>query len=128
VSGFREGDAVGVAWLHDACGGCEYCRTGWDSLCLAQRNSGYNVNGSFAEYVMGAAPYVARLPANPDFAALARRRCTAPRQAPLRRGFVSPDEPGSVLEGFRQRAGAACRLNRARKFSSEIRLSHWAAK
>ena len=29
VVGFREGDPVGVAWLHDACGGCEYCRTGW---------------------------------------------------------------------------------------------------
>ena len=75
VSGFREGDAVGLAWLHDACGGCEYCRTGWDSLCLAQRNSGYSVNGSFAEYVIGAAPYVARLPANPDFAALAPILC-----------------------------------------------------
>ena len=75
VSGFREGDAVGLAWLHDACGGCEYCRTGWDSLCLAQRNSGYSVNGSFAEYVIGAAPYVARLPPSPDFAALAPILC-----------------------------------------------------
>src|SRR5208337_2736168 len=75
VTGLKEGDPVGLAWLHDACGGCEYCRTGWDSLCLSQRNSGYSVNGSFAEYVIGAAPYVARLPANPDFAALAPILC-----------------------------------------------------
>ena len=55
VSGFKEGDAVGVAWLHDACGDCEYCKTGWDSLCLNQNNTGYSVNGSFAEYVIGSA-------------------------------------------------------------------------
>ena len=75
VVGFREGDPVGVAWLHDACGGCEYCRTGWDSLCDHQRNSGYSVNGSFAEYVIGSAPYVGRLPDKPDFVAMAPILC-----------------------------------------------------
>lgn len=75
VTGLKEGDAVGTAWLHDACGGCEYCRTGWDSLCLTQNNTGYSVNGSFAEYVIGAAPYVARLPGKPDFAAMAPILC-----------------------------------------------------
>ena len=52
--GLKEGDHAGVAWLHDACGRCEYCMTGWDSLCYAQHNTGYSVNGSFAEYVIGA--------------------------------------------------------------------------
>jgi alcohol dehydrogenase, propanol-preferring len=75
VTGLKEGDAVGVAWLHDACGGCEYCMTGWDSLCEAQHNTGFSVNGSFAEYVIGAAPYVGRLPSNPDFAAMAPILC-----------------------------------------------------
>ena len=75
VKGFKEGDAVGVAWLHDACGDCEYCRTGWDSLCLAQRNTGYGVNGSFAEYAIGSAQYVGRFPDNPDFAAMAPILC-----------------------------------------------------
>jgi propanol-preferring alcohol dehydrogenase len=42
--------------------------TGWDSLCEAQRNTGYSVTGSFAKYVIGAAPYVGRLPTDPDFA------------------------------------------------------------
>ena len=75
VNGLKEGDAVGVAWLHDACGQCEYCMTGWDSLCSAQRNSGYSVNGSFAEYVIGAAPYVGRLPPKCDFAEMAPILC-----------------------------------------------------
>jgi propanol-preferring alcohol dehydrogenase len=75
VTGLKEGDPVGLAWLHDACGECEYCRTGWDALCLAQRNSGYSVNGSFAEYAIGSAAYVGRLPRNVDFAGLAPILC-----------------------------------------------------
>jgi len=75
VTNLKEGDPVGIAWLHDACGTCEYCITGWETLCPAQRNSGYSVNGSFAEYAIGAAGYVGRLPEKPDFAALAPILC-----------------------------------------------------
>jgi len=75
VKGLKEGDPVGLAWLHDSCGQCEYCRTGWDALCLSQHNSGYSVNGSFAEYAIGSAPYVGRLPANPDFVMMAPILC-----------------------------------------------------
>jgi len=75
VTQIKEGDPVGLAWLHDSCGWCEYCRTGWDALCLAQRNSGYAVNGSFAEYAIGSARYIGRLPNNPDFAAMAPILC-----------------------------------------------------
>lgn len=75
VSGLKEGDPVGIAWLHDACGACEYCVTGWETLCPSQRNSGYGVNGSFAEYALGSAAYAGRLPANADFAQLAPILC-----------------------------------------------------
>jgi alcohol dehydrogenase, propanol-preferring len=75
VTGLKEGDLVGIAWLHDACGGCEYCVTGWETLCAAQHNSGYNVNGTFAEYAIGAAPYVARLPRGSHFAEIAPILC-----------------------------------------------------
>ena len=75
VKHLKEGDAVGIAWLHDACGACEYCNTGWETLCETQHNSGYSVNGSFAEYAIGSAAYVARLPPKPDFAALAPILC-----------------------------------------------------
>ncbi|HUK10197.1 MAG TPA: alcohol dehydrogenase AdhP [Stellaceae bacterium] len=75
VTGLKEGDRVGIAWLHDACGECEYCVTGWETLCAAQHNSGYSVNGTFAEYAIGAAPYVARLPENPGFADIAPILC-----------------------------------------------------
>lgn len=75
VKNLHEGDAVGVAWLHDACGRCEHCIGGWETLCESQHNSGYSVNGTFAEYAVGAADYVARLPDQPDFHALAPILC-----------------------------------------------------
>lgn len=75
VTNVKEGDAVGVVWLHDACGACEHCTAGWETLCEAQHNSGYGVDGAFAEYVLGAAAYVGRLPDRPDFAAMAPILC-----------------------------------------------------
>jgi alcohol dehydrogenase, propanol-preferring len=75
VTDFKIGDAVGVAWLHDACLHCEYCETGWETLCEHQHNSGYSVNGGFAEYVVASAAFAARLPANVDFAAIAPILC-----------------------------------------------------
>lgn len=75
VKSLKEGDPVGIAWLHDACGECEFCITGWETLCSAQHNSGYSVNGTFAEYALGSAAHVARLPERVDFAAMAPILC-----------------------------------------------------
>lgn len=75
VTGLKEGDAVGVAWLHDACLACEYCETGWETLCEHQHNTGYSCDGGFAEYVIAAAPFAARLPSGVDFAAMAPILC-----------------------------------------------------
>jgi propanol-preferring alcohol dehydrogenase len=75
VKHLKEGDSVGIAWLHDACGVCEHCMAGWETLCAAQHMSGYTVNGSFAEYAIGAADYVGRLPAKADHAAIAPILC-----------------------------------------------------
>lgn len=75
VADLRIGDAVGVPWLHDACGCCSHCVGGWETLCELQRDTGYSVNGSFAEYVVGSAKYLARLPAEVDFHAMAPILC-----------------------------------------------------
>ncbi|WP_128926585.1 alcohol dehydrogenase AdhP [Bradyrhizobium guangxiense] len=75
VKNLKVGDAVGVAWLHDACMSCEYCETGWETLCEHQHNTGYSVNGGFAEYVIASAAFAARLPATIDFAAIAPILC-----------------------------------------------------
>jgi propanol-preferring alcohol dehydrogenase len=75
VTHLREGDRVGVPWLHSACGHCTYCWSGWETLCEAQQNTGYSVNGAFAEYVLADPDYVGRLPADADFAQIAPVLC-----------------------------------------------------
>ena len=67
VTHLKEGDRVGVAWLHSACGHCEFCLSGWETLCLGQQNSGYSVNGSFAQYAVAEADYLGRIPSNLSF-------------------------------------------------------------
>ena len=67
VTHLKLGDRVGLAWLHSACGHCNFCLSGWETLCLEQKNSGYSVNGSFAQYALAQADYLGRLPENLSF-------------------------------------------------------------
>jgi len=62
VTSLKEGDRVGLAWLYSACGHCEFCVSGWETLCPEQKNSGYSVNGSFAEYALAKANYLGLIP------------------------------------------------------------------
>ena len=75
VTHLKEGDLVGVPWLHDACGHCEYCTTGWETLCEQQHNTGYFVDGGYAEYVLAPADFVGRLPDKTDLVAMAPILC-----------------------------------------------------
>ncbi|AYL95148.1 alcohol dehydrogenase AdhP [Mucilaginibacter celer] len=75
VNNIKEGDIVGVPWLYSACGCCEFCITGWETLCDNQRNGGYSVDGGFAEYVVADARYVARFPAGVSFTQMAPIIC-----------------------------------------------------
>jgi len=75
VKGIREGDRVGVPWLHTACGRCEHCITGWETLCDEQQMTGYTVNGGYAEYVLADPGYVGHLPANVGFSEIAPVLC-----------------------------------------------------
>jgi len=75
VKGIKEGDRVGVPWLHTACGHCEHCITGWETLCDEQQMTGYTVNGGYAEYVLADPGYVGRLPDNVGFTEIAPILC-----------------------------------------------------
>ncbi len=71
----KEGDRVGVPWLYSACGYCEHCLGGWETLCETQQNTGYSVNGGFAEYALANAGYVGHLPDNVGFVEIAPVLC-----------------------------------------------------
>jgi propanol-preferring alcohol dehydrogenase len=59
----KEGDRVGMPWLHSACGRCEYCLAAWETVCPKAQFGGYTRNGGFAEYVLVDPNYVAHVPA-----------------------------------------------------------------
>ena len=63
VKNIKEGDRVGVPWLYSACGHCEACLAGWETVCPAAQFGGYTRNGGFAEYILADPSYVARIPA-----------------------------------------------------------------
>lgn len=75
VRHIREGDRVGVPWLYTACGHCRHCLGGWETLCLDQQNTGYSVNGGFAEYVLADPNYVGQLPGKVSFVEIAPILC-----------------------------------------------------
>jgi D-arabinose 1-dehydrogenase-like Zn-dependent alcohol dehydrogenase len=60
------GDRVAIPWLGYACGTCDYCVSGWETLCLEQKNMGYTLDGSFADYVKAYARYVVKVPLGVD--------------------------------------------------------------
>jgi propanol-preferring alcohol dehydrogenase len=46
---FRPGQRVGVGWLHNSCGACEFCRQGLENLCENARFTGLHADGGYAE-------------------------------------------------------------------------------
>ena len=68
------GDFIGIPWLHHTCGACEYCRTSRENLCERKVETGYSVNGGYAEFALAEEGYALRLPQS-DPARLAPLLC-----------------------------------------------------
>ena len=62
VSEVKEGDRVGIAWLQDTCGQCEFCTSGRENLCLQATFTGYQVDGGYAEYAVVPARFAYPIP------------------------------------------------------------------
>ncbi|CAF1101907.1 unnamed protein product [Rotaria sordida] len=62
----KKGNIIGVQWLHKTCLHCEYCLTGRETLCKQQQNSGFSMDGGFAEYVLMDADFAVKLPDGMD--------------------------------------------------------------
>ncbi len=56
------GDRVALPWLGHACGHCRYCVGGWETYCQSPQYTGYTIDGSYAEYAVGYASHVVRVP------------------------------------------------------------------
>jgi propanol-preferring alcohol dehydrogenase len=75
VTNISVGQLVGNAWLWSACGDCQYCNTGWETLCEKQENGGYSVDGSFGQYMLVDAKFAAIIPDGADLVEVAPVLC-----------------------------------------------------
>jgi propanol-preferring alcohol dehydrogenase len=56
------GERVALPWLGYACGDCRYCVDGRETLCEKQHNTGYSIDGGFAEYAVANARFAVPVP------------------------------------------------------------------
>ncbi|GAA3964245.1 alcohol dehydrogenase AdhP [Gordonia caeni] len=100
VTDIEVGELVGNAWLWSACGVCEYCRSGWETLCEGQQNGGYSIDGSFGTYMLVDARFAARIPDGVDLVEVAPILCAG---VTVYKGLkVSETRPGQwmVISGI----------------------------
>jgi propanol-preferring alcohol dehydrogenase len=64
VRDWGPGDRVAITYLFAACGSCEFCRAGRPEVCPQQINTGYHIDGAFAEYVVARADSLVEVPAD----------------------------------------------------------------
>jgi len=55
-----------IPWLGFACGHCRYCNSGRETLCEAQINTGYGMDGGYAEYAAAYERHVVKVPDGVD--------------------------------------------------------------
>ena len=107
------GDRVAIAWLGHACGRCDHCISGWETLCEQQQNSGYGIDGAFAEYAVADADFVVPVP---EGVSSLRRRPTHLR----RRHDLQGDQGGAHPA---RGEGGHLRRRRARPPSGPVRAT-----
>jgi len=93
VTHLKEGDRVGVPWLHTACGLCQACLSGWETLCPNQQMTGYSVDGSYAEKVVADGRYVGKIPDGLGFAEVSPHFCAGvTTYKAVKLGGAAPDK------------------------------------
>ena len=75
VERFAAGDRVGVPWLGQTCGRCDFCLSGRENLCDAARFTGYHLDGGYAQYVVADQRFCFPIPPGYDDVAAAPLLC-----------------------------------------------------
>ncbi len=110
----REGDRVGVAWLHHACGTCGFCARGEENLCEAATFTGWTVDGGYADALTVPEDFAVVLPQSLGDLEAAPLLCAGViGYRALRRAEVQPGERVALM-GFGASAHLALQV-----------LQHW---
>jgi propanol-preferring alcohol dehydrogenase len=62
VPGFSIGERVGIAWVRETCGRCDFCREGNTNLCPNARFTGWTDDGGYAEHAVVPAAWAYPIP------------------------------------------------------------------
>jgi propanol-preferring alcohol dehydrogenase len=106
------GDRVGVAWLHETCGRCQFCRRGEENLCEQARFTGWTVDGGYADALLVPEGFAITLPDTLDDLSAAPLLCAGViGYRALRRAEVAPGDRVALL-GFGASAHLALQVLR----------------
>ncbi len=75
VSRIALGERVGVAWIFDSCGHCDYCCSQNENLCEDFVATGRDVHGGYAQYMVAKASCIFPIPAEFNSAQAAPLLC-----------------------------------------------------
>ena len=115
---FREGDRVGVPWLYQTCGTCEFCRSGRENLCDAARFTGYHADGGYAEYTVVSQDFAYPMPGS--FSDLEAAPLLCAGVIGYRALRLSEIRPGERLGLYGFGASAHVAIQVARHWSCEV--------
>ncbi len=106
------GDRVGVAWLHETDGVCQFCRRGEENLCERATFTGWTVDGGYADALTVPEAFAVQLPAELSDLEAAPLLCAGViGYRALRRAEVEPGERVALL-GFGASAHLALQVLR----------------
>jgi len=118
VTRFRPGDRVGVAWLHSACGQCDFCRRGLENLCDQARFTGLHADGGYAQYTVVPAAFAYPIP--PSFPDLQAAPLLCAGVIGYRSLRLSDIQPGGRLGLYGFGASAHVTIQVARHWGCEV--------
>jgi len=99
VKDLNVGDRVVLSWLWWTCGKCRFCLVGRENICPNQKNTGYSVDGGYAELVKAPATHVLRIPDKVSY--LEATSATDAVATPLRAlTFAARVMPGDLVVVF----------------------------
>ncbi|MHC4342373.1 MAG: zinc-dependent alcohol dehydrogenase family protein [Planctomycetota bacterium] len=111
---FEVGDRVGLAWLHETCGGCDDCKRNDENLCRNATFTGYHVHGGYAEQVKAPEAFAYSLPAQMDDLHVSPLLCSGIiGYRAMRQADISVGETVGLF-GFGSSAHIALQVARAR--------------
>lgn len=98
VTDFKLGDPVGVPWMFSACGTCEFCLAGMETICKSGEATGYSKPGGYAEYMVAPAAFVGRLDKSAELYELAPILCAGvTTYRGLKRSMARPGQWVTIL-------------------------------